>query len=207
LTAALITIEGIDGSGKTTQARLLGAWLKEQGHAVTLTREPGGTPLGERVRALVLHPGDADVSDRAELLLYLADRAQHVAEVVRPALAAGQLVISERYTDSTVAYQGAGRSFPREWIGELNRFATDGLIPDLTIVLDVPPATGDARRQRPPDRLEGEKAEFHQRVAEEFRRLAREEPARVQLVEATGDVDDVHRRVVELVRAYLEAHP
>jgi dTMP kinase len=196
-----ITLEGIDGSGKTTQARLLASWLREAGHGVVLTREPGGTPLGERIRELLLSPG-GKITAEAELFLYLADRALHVAQVVRPALAAGKVVVCERYADSTLAYQGYGRGLDLRRLRELNAVATGGLAADLTIVLEVPAdkAWLDVGRL---DRLESEGSEFRARVAEGFGELARQEPKRVKLIAGVGEVGEVHARVAGLVRQAL----
>jgi dTMP kinase len=197
-----ITIEGIDGCGKTTQARLLVEWLREQGYEVRATREPGGTPAGSKIRELVLS-NDHSPPPAAELFLYLADRAIHVAEVVRPALAAGEVVVCERYTDSTLAYQGYGRGLDLELLRRLNGLATEGLKPDLTVVLDLAPeqARLDAGRL---DRLESEGLEFLGRVAEGFRELARQGPERIKLADGAGDVETVRRDIARLVRDFLE---
>ncbi len=196
-----ITLEGIDGGGKSTQAARLAEWLEREGRCVVLTREPGGTAVGERLRELVLSPGNHIVPE-AELFLYLADRAAHVAEVIRPALARGCVVICERYTDSTVAYQGYGRGLDRELLRRLNDLATGGLTPDLTLVLDLPPerARLDASRL---DRLESAGPAFAARVAEGFRALARAEPERVKLVDGTPRVEVVQEQIAALVRKLL----
>lgn len=197
-----ITLEGIDGCGKSTQAGLLVQWLRRQGHRVRATREPGGTEAGERLRELLLSRESA-ITAEAELFLYLADRALHVAQVVRPALEEGRIVVCERHADSTLAYQGGGRGFDLGLLRRLNEMATGGLKPDLTIVLAVPPekARLDATRL---DRLESEGYGFVARVAEAFRTLAEEEPGRVKLVDGTGDVVAVHDRVVAQVRQLLQ---
>ena len=196
-----ITLEGIDGSGKTTQARLLAEWLKREGRCVRLTREPGGTEAGEAIRRLVLSRSVA-VPAEAELFLYLADRAAHVGEVIRPALERGCVVVCERYADSTLAYQGYGRGLDLALLRRLNDLATGGTAPDLTLVLDLSPeqARLDAARL---DRLESEGAAFSGRVAEGFRALAREEPERIRLVDAAPGVDAVHAAIVELVKGVL----
>jgi dTMP kinase len=203
-----ITLEGIDGSGKSTQACLLAGWLRQAGHCVRLTREPGGTETGEAIREMVLS-ADRSISPEAELFLYLADRAVHVAEVVSPALDQGSTVLCERYTDSTLAYQGYGRGLDIDLLRRLNAMATGGLAPDLTLVLDLPPeqARLDADRL---DRLESEGRSFTQRVAEGFRALARSEPARIKLVDAGPGVEVVHAAMVELVQEFMgtgRAHP
>lgn len=200
-----ITLEGIDGCGKSTQARLLAEWLRGLGHHVVLTHEPGGTRAGEGLRALLLAP-EGRIPAAAELFLYLADRAMHVAEVIRPALAQGRVVVCERYTDSTLAYQGAGRGLGTELVRQLSGLATGGLVPDLTVVLDVAP--GQARLDEGRlDRLESEGRQFRARVAAAFRRLAEEEPQRVKLVDGAAEVGVVHEKVAGLVVELLRRRP
>lgn len=201
MASIFITLEGIDGSGKSTQARLLLDWVRRQGRRVRLTREPGGTEVGAQLRGMVLSP-DNRITPEAELFLYLADRSLHVAQVVRPALEAGEIVICERHTDSTLAYQGYGRGLDLELLRRLNRLATGGLLPDLTIVLDITPSQArlDATRL---DRLESEGKEFGERVAEGFRALARAEPQRIGLVDGSGEIDAVHTEVTKLVSGLL----
>ena len=200
-----VTLEGIDGCGKTTQGRLLAASLHDRGYRVRLTREPGGTEAGEEIRGLVLSR-DRVVSPEAELFLYLADRAIHVAEVIRPALEAGEVVVCERYTDSTLAYQGYGRGLDLELLERLNGTATGGLDPDLTVVLEIPAerARLDAARL---DRLESEGAQFMARAAEGFRELARRHPLRVKLVNGMAEVDVVCAEVAALVDDLVERKP
>ncbi len=207
-----ITLEGIEGSGKTTQADTLADALRLHGHQVMVTHEPGGTRAGELIRSIFL---DSSISLEvtAELLLVLADRAQHVCEKLRPALGAGQIVISDRYSDSTTAYQGYGRGFDLKLVGELNRLASDGIIPDLTIVLDCAPETGLARTRtragnavRASDRFEREQIEFHRRVRDGFRVIARNEPSRVVLLDSTRQLDDVSTDILRVVLARLEQH-
>jgi dTMP kinase len=197
-----ITLEGIDGSGKSTQARLLTGWLRHAGHSVCPTREPGGTEAGEPIRELLLSP-HRSITPEAELLLYLADRALHVESIIRPALARADVVVCERYCDSTLAYQGYGRGLDLELLGRLNTLATGGLSPDLTIVLDITPAHArlDAKRR---DRLESEGLEFAARVADGFRELARGEPDRTKLVNGSAEVEAVHEEIVALVEGLLE---
>jgi dTMP kinase len=188
-----ITLEGGDGSGKTTQAELLGRWLQEAGRTVVRTREPGGTEVGVEVREIVLHHR-GDIAPRAEALLYAADRAHHVATLVRPALDRGDVVIQDRYIDSSVAYQGAGRVLDPEAIRGLSEWATEGLQPDLTILLDLDAAAArgrlDEARTRY-DRLEAEASEFHDRVREAYLALAAADPERFLLVDATRPVDEI----------------
>jgi dTMP kinase len=200
-----ITLEGIDGSGKTTQARLLAEWLRGRGWCVRATREPGGTEAGERIRELLLAP-DRAITAEAEIFLYLADRAIHVSEVVRPALAQGCVVVCERHADSTVAYQGYGRGIDVALVGQLNSLAAGGLVSDLSLVFDISPggARLDAARL---DRLESEGHEFMARVAQGFRELARAEPERVKLVDGSADVKAVHAEVTALVQRLLERQP
>jgi dTMP kinase len=193
-----IVLEGIEGSGKSTQARLLGEWLAGQGLPHLVTREPGGTAVGEAIRQVVLHGGD--VTPRTELLLMLAARATFVTEVVAPALSQGKIVVADRFELSTLAYQGYGRGLPLDEVRRLNAFATGGLAPDLTIVLDVPAATGDARRARrgAADRIERAGREFHERVNEAYRLLAASEPGVIALP-AEGSIEAVHASIVALL--------
>lgn len=184
-----IAFEGGDGGGKSTQARLLTEQLRQDGHDVLLTFEPGDSELGRSLRDAVLHGEDIDA--RTEALLYAADRAHHVHSVVRPALATGRTVVTDRYLDSSVAYQGAARGLGEDRIAELSRWATGGLVPDLTILLDIDTAAAGARREHSPDRLEREAAVFHSTVREAFLALARSAPHRYAVVEAGGPLDAV----------------
>jgi dTMP kinase len=200
-----ITLEGGDGSGKTTQAELLREWLDGQGRTVVRTREPGGTEVGVEVREIVLHHR-GDISPRAEALLYAADRAHHVATVVRPALELGHVVIQDRYTDSSVAYQGAGRVLDPEEVRGLSEWATEGLRPDLTILLDLDAEAArgrlDEARTRY-DRLEAEASEFHDRVRTAYLRLAKAEPDRFLVVDATRPVDEIAAAIRDRVASLL----
>lgn len=182
-----ITFEGGDGSGKTTQASLLEEWLRASGRTVVRTREPGGTEVGTLVRDIVLHHR-GDIAPRAEALLYAADRAHHVATLVRPALARGEVVIQDRYLDSSVAYQGEGRVLDADEIRDLSLWATEGALPDVTVLLDLDPAAARARLDaddKPFDRLEAEKADFHERVRTAFLALAAADPGRFLVLDAT----------------------
>ncbi|MGU3358216.1 dTMP kinase [Microbacterium sp. M4A5_1d] len=182
-----ITLEGGDGSGKTTQATALEAWLREGGREVVRTREPGGSDVGVLIRDIVLHHR-GDIAPRAEALLYAADRAHHVATVVRPALVRGAVVVQDRYLDSSVAYQGAGRVLDAGEVRDLSLWATDGALPDITVLLDLDPAAARARLDaddKPFDRLEAEKADFHERVRTAFLRLAAAEPERFLVLDAS----------------------
>lgn len=192
-----IVFEGGEGSGKSTQAALLAARL-----GAVLTREPGGTALGLGIRSLVLDAGDGPPVDvRAEALLMAADRAQHVAEVVRPALARGVDVVSDRFSGSTLAYQGYARGLPVDELARLSAWAAGGLEPDVVILLDVAPEVAAVRRKPVPDRMEAAGEEFHRRVVEGYRSLAAADPRRWRVVDGSGPVDDV----AALVGAALEA--
>ncbi|MBF4562938.1 dTMP kinase [Microbacterium sp. VKM Ac-2870] len=200
-----ITFEGGDGTGKTTQATLLETWLGEQGRTVIRTREPGGTEVGVLIRDIVLHHR-GEVAPRAEALLYAADRAQHVATVVRPARERGEVVIQDRYLDSSVAYQGAGRVLDAGEVRELSLWAAEGALPDITVLLDLDPA--DARRRldaadKPFDRLEAEKSEFHERVRTAFLALAAADPARFLVLDAAQPADTLAAAVRNRVAAFF----
>ncbi|WP_179560906.1 dTMP kinase [Microbacterium sp. AK009] len=202
-----VTLEGGDGAGKTTQAALLEEWATGQGRRVVRTREPGGTDVGVLIRDIVLHHR-GDVSARAEALLYAADRAHHVATVVRPALHRGDVVIQDRYLDSSVAYQGAGRVLGPGEVRDLSLWATEGLLPDLTVLLDLDPAAARARRDaddKPFDRLEAEQDDFHARVRGEFLSLAAAEPERFLVLDATAPAEEIAAAVRTRVAALLDA--
>jgi dTMP kinase len=189
MTGLFITLEGGDGTGKSTQAALLGEWFTEQGREVVFTREPGGTDLGLELREIVLH-SRGDITARSEALLYAADRAHNVATVVRPALARGAVVIQDRYIDSSAAYQGAGRVLDPVEVRNVSMWATENLVPDLTVLLDLDPKVGrerlDAANKRF-DRLESEALEFHVRVRDAYLSMATAEPQRFVVVDATRD--------------------
>jgi dTMP kinase len=186
-----IALEGGDGAGKSTQAEALAEWIRAKGHEVVLTREPGATPVGKRLRSILLDVSSAGLSHRAEALLYAADRAEHVDTVVRPALERGAVVISDRYIDSSVAYQGAGRDLSPTEIARINRWATDGLVPHLTVLLDIAPDIARERFTEAPDRLESEPAEFHARVRSGFLTLAAADPGRYLVVDAGQEPEAV----------------
>lgn len=198
-----IAFEGGEGSGKTTQSRLLAIWLRDQGFDVVQTREPGSTKVGMRLRAILLDAAHQGLSARAEAMLYAADRAEHVEKVIRPALRRGSTVISDRYVDSSLAYQGAGRSLDPEDVQKINTWATGGLVPDLTVLIDVPPAVGLQRMASPADRIEAEPLEFHERVRREFRALAAAEPDRYLVVDGTLEQREVTRLIQDRVRDIL----
>ncbi|WP_433177278.1 dTMP kinase [Actinoallomurus sp. CA-150999] len=198
-----LAFEGGEGAGKTTQARLLAIWLRDQGFDVVTTREPGSSKMGMRLRAILLDKETTNLSSRAETLLYAADRAQHVAEVIRPALQRGAIVVTDRYVDSSLAYQGAGRELKVKEIAEVNGWATGGLTPDLTIILDVPSEVGLGRFASPADRIESEPREFHERVRRGFRALAEAEPHRYLVIDGTQPQQEISRQIHDRVRAIL----
>ncbi|HZU37696.1 MAG TPA: dTMP kinase [Gemmataceae bacterium] len=193
-----ISLDGLDGCGKSTQARLLANWLRCRGHAVTECADPGGTQTGDQIRDVVLHCRYA-VNVRCEALLFMASRAQLVSEVIAPALAAGQIVVSDRYVLANVVYQGYGGGLAPTELWQVGRFSTAGLEPDLTLVLDLPVAVARARRVRPPDRLESRDDAFHQRVREGFLAEARLQAERIKVIDATQSVEAVHDQVCHAV--------
>lgn len=200
-----ITLEGGDGAGKTTQSKLLVEWLHEAGHTVVVTREPGGTELGLELREIVLHRR-GDMDPRAEALIYAADRAHHIATVVRPALDRGDIVVQDRYIDSSEAYQGAGRVLGADEVRDLSLWATRGLLPDVTVLLDLDPTDGrtrlDSARTRY-DRLEAEKHDFHTRVREAFLERAAKEPERILVVDAARDIVEIAAVIRERIQNHL----
>jgi len=199
-----ITLEGGDGSGKSTQFGRLTAFLATAGHTVVESREPGGTELGLELREIVLHRR-GHIAPRAEALLYAADRAHNIATKVRPALEAGSIVVQDRFIDSSVAYQGAGRVLDAEEVRGISVWATEGLVPDLTILLDLDPAIGRARIAGGKyDRLEEEKSDFHDRVRAGYLALAAAEPQRFLVLDATRDRDDLEAEIRDRVSALLE---
>jgi dTMP kinase len=210
VSGTFITFEGIDGSGKSTQLRMLADFLVPAGCNVLLTREPGGTPVGNRLRAALLDAHE-EVDPLTELLVFAADRAQHVRRVLRPALAAGRVVFSDRYADATAAYQGAGRGFSPELIAEIIQLATEGLKPDLTVLFDLSIEDSTARTQRRGngaqrgDRLDAENDDFHARVRAAYLQLAQAEPERIKIVNTNQPPEMTHERVKEIVIPFLAA--
>ncbi len=200
-----VAFEGGEGTGKSTQAALLFDWLGLREVPAVRTSEPGGTPPGARIRALLLDPATGDLAPRAEALLYAADRAHHVHAVVRPSLEAGEVVVTDRYVDSSLAYQGAGRALSLEEVRRLSDWATGGLLPDLTVLLDLLPATGLARAlgRAAADRLEAESPDFHERVRTTFRALADAEPHRYLVLDAGRPAEEIAADVRERVAALL----
>jgi dTMP kinase len=210
LTGYFLAFEGGEGSGKSTQTNLLARWLRDRGYEVVVTREPGATDLGRRLRALLLDPKSMGLSARAEALLYAADRAEHVESVIRPALARGAVVVSDRYVDSSLAYQGAGRALSRAEVERLSEFATSGLKPDITVLLDVQVRDGLARtalRDPVPDRLEAEGVAFHERVRAAFREIADADPGRYLVIDASAAVESIHAVIVERIESLIPAVP
>ena len=208
-TGLFITLEGPDGSGKTTQARLLAEWLAAQGYPLLTTREPGGTRIGETIRDVLHDCAHTEMAPQAEILLYSASRAQHVAEVIRPALAAGKLVLCDRYFDSTYAYQGYGRGLPLTALRTITDFAVQGLIPDLTLYLDVSPEVGLQRRAlsgEAMNRLDREALAFHERVRAGYLELVAGEPSRWRIIDAQRPPEDVQQALRTLLAGYLTAN-
>ncbi len=215
MAGTFITFEGIDGSGKTTQLRLLANFLRLKGYEVLATREPGGTPVGIRLRAALLDEQE-EVDPLTELLVFAADRAQHVRRVLRPALESGHIVLSDRYADATIAYQGAGRGFAPQLISEIVELATEGLIPDRTLLFDLSVAESIGRMKRRAegrrkadkgDRLDAENEEFYSRVRNAYLRMASEEPERFRIIETGASIEETHVRVKEALVPWLKARP
>ena len=200
----LITLEGIDGSGKSTQMRMLAGELRLRGHDVLTTMEPGGTPLGRSLREAFLET-EEQVSARAELLLFAADRAQHIDFLIRPALKNEKIVISDRFADATFAYQGAGRGFPSEVVNAVIEIATDGLKPDLTLFFDLPVerALGRAESREINNRMDSEGKEFYMRVRDAYLGIAEREPERFVVIPADRSREEIHSRAVEVVAGFL----
>lgn len=200
----LIAFEGIEGSGKSTQIERLAEHLRNQGKVVLTTREPGGTRIGSLIRSILLDPELTSMSDKTELLLYLAERAQHVAEVIKPALEDGQIVLCDRFSDSTIAYQGYGRGLPIQQIIDINNWATDNLTPDLTIFLDIGAEEGLERAtRRAADRIEQEKLAFHQRVREGYRELAEKSPDCYVVIDASQSPELIQAEIVKAMEKIL----
>jgi dTMP kinase len=204
-----ITFEGGDGTGKTTQIQLMQGYLRERNRSCVVTREPGGTTLGQMIRKVLLEVGDREIAKSTELFLYLADRAQHVHEIITPALGSGKIVLCDRFSDSTLAYQGYGRGSDLSWLRSLNNAATGGLHPDMSFLFDCPVDMGLGRAARrrvksetnssQEDRFEREKLEFHKKVRQGFLELARLEPRRFRIIDASRSVAEVARQIREIV--------
>lgn len=207
---SFLTFEGIDGCGKTTQLRLLARHLRRRGIPVVVTREPGGTPLGERIRGVLLSSASRGMDPRTEVLLMFAARAQHVTQVIAPALAAGKTVLSDRFTDASLAYQGYGRGLDLRFVRALERFACRGVKPDMTFVIDINPRTSvrralkRIRRTRADEgRFEKETRAFYERVCRGYATLARFEPRRIRLVDGEDTVENIHRKIIALLGPHL----
>lgn len=205
-----ITFEGIEGSGKTTQIQLLADALKHQGKAILLTREPGGTVIGDQIRKVLLSRENKKMASLCELLLYAADRAQHIEEIIRPALAEGKIVLCDRYADATTAYQEGGRQLPKNLVTQINSLASQLLKPDLTLFLDCPIELGLSRAQHRVneqqdlnDRFEQETILFHQRVRDRYLQIAKEEKERFIVLDGTGTIEEVEKRILNLLKPTL----
>jgi dTMP kinase len=206
-----ITFEGIEGSGKSTQIVMLANYLKSRGNSVVLTREPGGTPIGDQIRKILLDPANKALDPSAELLLYAASRAQHLSEVILPAFAAGTIVLCDRFSDATLAYQGYGRGLDREMIRGLERIVTAGMRPDLTVLLDIDAAAGLARARGRNNsrglegeaRFENEEITFHERVRQGYLALARQEPGRIRVVDASPTPDAIQNNIRKIIDGVL----
>lgn len=199
-----ITFEGADGCGKTTQLNMLAEYLTEKGFDVVVTREPGAKGLGEKLREILLNY-EGVVSDRCEAFLFLADRAQHVDVIVKPAVGLGKIVLCDRHTDSTVAYQGYGRGQDIDRINLLNNIATDGMKPDLTFVFDIDVETSQQRVGSEKDRMESAGMDFHNRVRQGYLKLAENEPNRIKVIDAKKSIPNIHDEVVEIIESFLSA--
>lgn len=197
-----ITLEGADGCGKTTQLNLLKEYLTSKGYEIVVTREPGGKGLGEKLREILLNY-DGEVSDRCEAFLYLADRAQNIDTIIKPAINSGRIVLCDRHTDSSVAYQGYGREQNIDNINMLNELAVNGVHPDLTIVFDIDTETSMARVGAEKDRLESAGIEFHKRVRNGYLEIAKKNPQRIKVVDASQTIEDVQRDVIKIIEGVL----
>jgi len=202
-TGLLVTFEGIEGSGKSTQIELTRAYVEEHGYTCLVTKEPGGSPLGEEIRGFLLDRGDLRIDPLTELFLVEADRAEHVAEVIRPALDEGRIILCDRYTDATIAYQGYARGLDIAVITQLNHWATGGLTPQCTIVLDCPVAVGMARAKGE-DRFEREGKRFHEQVRKGYLWIAQQEPQRVQVVSGEGEQTAIQEEIRRIIRPLLD---
>lgn len=211
-----ITFEGIEGSGKTTQLKLVSEYLEKKGVDFVLTREPGGTPIGDKIRAILLDSGNSKMAPVAELLLYAAARNQHIAEVIGPALGKGRIVLCDRYADATEAYQGVARRIDPKIITAIHQIATDGLNPDLTLLFDCPARVGlnraRSRNERNKnagsfDRFEREEMDFHERVREGYLSIAKAEPDRVRIIDAEKGIQENHRLIIKIIEDALLHYP
>lgn len=204
-----ISLEGIEGTGKSTQTRLLTEYLRQHGRAVVVTAEPGGTPISLRIRELLLSLDSREMDPVTELLLYNAARVQHIREVISPALERGEIVVTDRFSDSTLAYQGYGRAIDRTMIDALDAIATKGMRPDLTLLLDIDVQTGLQRNREinKRDRLELEDVAFHEKVRKGFLEIAAQEPKRVRIIDCSGSIESIQRNIIDTVDAFLDQQP
>ncbi|OUQ58547.1 dTMP kinase [Tyzzerella sp. An114] len=200
-----ITIEGTDGAGKSTQIELLTEYLSKKGRDVLVTREPGGTPIGEKIREIILDTENSEMSDITEAMLYAASRAQHVNEKIKPALLEGKIVICDRFVDSSIAYQSSARGISRELIEDINKYAVCGITPDITLYFDITPEEGIKRKKNMHklDRIEKEKEDFHKRVYDGYQNLLKLYPERIKRVDASQSISDVHKQVIEYINKIL----
>lgn len=212
MAGCFITFEGVEGSGKTTQIRLAGEFLRDRGLPVVMTQEPGGTPLGQRIREILLNRGDFDISGEAEVFLFAAARAQHTETLIRPALEKGQVVLCDRFSDATIAYQAYGRGLSLESVREVCRMAAGGLSPRLTLLFDLPVEKGLERAFRRiagrregerEDRFERERLDFHRRIREGYLAIARGEPGRVKVLDASKDIEATRAEVRLILSSFL----
>ncbi|WP_457568772.1 dTMP kinase [Desulfurobacterium sp.] len=200
-----ITFEGIEGSGKSTQARLLHEWLIDNGHEVILTREPGGTPAAEEIREFILSDREEPFPEIAELMLYMAARSFHVQNLIKPALNSGTIVISDRFSDATLAYQGYGRGISLKEIKHLNNLATGGLNPDITFLIDVPVEIGMSRiKGRHHDRIEKETLDFHEKVRKGYLKIASENPERIIVIDGTKRTEDIFEEIRKIIERRIK---
>lgn len=200
-----ITFEGTDGSGKTTQIKLMEEYIRELGFDVVLSREPGGTRVSELIRELILEPANTEIVPLTEMILYAASRAQHVSEVIKPAIEAGKIVICDRFVDSSYAYQGCGRGVELKVIADVNRVAIDGMVPDITFFLDIAPDIALKRRinSTGADRIEQEKIDFHKRVYSGYQKMALLYPDRIKVIDASKSIEEISSEIKEYLKGLL----
>lgn len=200
-----ITFEGIEGCGKTTQIKLLDEYLRKKGFETVLSREPGGTKIGDKIRAILLDPEHKEMTPLAELFLYEASRAQHVNELINPAVESGKVILCDRFADSSAAYQSAARLLPKDLVDELNNIAIAGIKPDLTVILDINPEEGLKRAhvRGKPDRFEQEKMDFHERVRNGYLALAKKEPKRFIVINGRKTVEEIHREIISCISSAI----